>query len=107
MASLIYDCKFRGRPIYSHFSDYYIIWRQGIASTRILDERSFSLRRKVSSDRLPPFVSYYETYDGRSLQQVDYILIRGSAPVAVRESLVEFELLRTSGAWAIYKKKKA
>ena len=50
MAGLIYDCEFRKRHIYENFTDYYIVWKQGIATTRVIDDRSFPVMRKASKE---------------------------------------------------------
>ena len=60
MAGLIYDYRFRGRSVYDQFVDYYIVWKQGIANTRVIDDRSFPVRRKVSKKKLPPFIGWAE-----------------------------------------------
>lgn len=107
MAGLIYDCKFRGRPIYNQFLDYYIVWKQGIATTRVIDERSFPVSRKVSKNKLPPFidrVGEYHPYDGR-YADMDYILVREYIPRPEQESLKKFDLLRSAGKWSMYKKR--
>lgn len=105
MASLIYDCNFRGRPIYRQCLDYYIVWRQGIATTRLVDDRSFAVRRRVDKNMLPSFIPDYHPYDESELHGIDYILIREKVPAKVKETLNKYDLERTAGKWAIYKKK--
>ena len=79
LSGLIYDNKFKGTPVYSHFMDYYVVWKHGIVSTRFIDAKSFAVRRKASRELLPPFFEWVDDgfeYDGR-YANMDYILVRG------------------------------
>lgn len=106
MAALIYDYRFRGRSVYNNFVDYYIVWKQGIATTRFVDARSFPVRRKVSKDVLPPYIEWvgkYSDYDGR-YEHMDHILVRGQVPKEAKAYMVNFKMMKKEGKWTLYKK---
>lgn len=104
MTALINDNTFRGRPVYKQFVDYFIVWNRGIATTRLLDERSFALRRKVDQGSLPSFIDWKSFNDDSSLEAIDYILMRGDLPEKFNHILSQFFIERTSGRWIMYKK---
>jgi hypothetical protein len=104
MTSLISDDSFRGRPLYKQFVDYFIVWNKGIATTRLLDERSFALRRRVDPGRLPSFVDRKNFKDDASLSAIDYILERGNAPPPYSHLVSRFCVVKNSGRWVLYKK---
>ncbi|MEI6125630.1 MAG: hypothetical protein WCQ99_03665 [Pseudomonadota bacterium] len=106
MAALMYDYRFRNISVYDNFLDYYIVWNQGIAATRSIDERSFPVKRKVPRDLLPPYLEWvgkYNNYDGR-YNNTDCILVRGDIPLSQKIYLKAFTLLKSAGKWALYKK---
>ncbi|MEO0102989.1 MAG: hypothetical protein ABIK81_04755 [candidate division WOR-3 bacterium] len=106
LAGLIFDYQFRGKPIYIHFPDYYIIWCTGIATTSFLDYRFTPVSRKVGNDILPPyegFVGQDRIYDGR-YANMDYLLVRGEIPNSAKEKLEGFKMVKSLGNWFLYKK---
>jgi hypothetical protein len=106
LAGLMYDYRFRGRSVYDNFTDYYIAWKQGIATTRVIDERSFPVKRKVNADILPPYIEWagkYNNYDGR-YAEMDYVLIRGELAPKAMQYMQNFQLIKRAGKWALYKK---
>jgi hypothetical protein len=105
MAGLIYDYKFRGRPVYEHFLDYYIVWKNGIATTRFIDERSFPVGRKADMKALPKYlhnVGKNNNYDGR-YEGMDYILVRGQIPLKDKKYFNNFQTIKSSGKWSVMK----
>ncbi|MBM4311067.1 MAG: hypothetical protein FJ119_09005 [Deltaproteobacteria bacterium] len=104
MTSLISDNSFRGRPVYRQFVDYFIVWNKGIATTRLLDERSFALRRKGALDSLPSFLKLKTFNDVSSLGTIDYILVRGNIPLEFNHLRNSFFVEKNLGIWALYKK---
>ena len=104
MTALISDDSFRGRPIYKQFVDYFLVWNKGIATTRLLDERSFALRRKRTTESLPSFLDWNNFGDDTSLVPIDYILCRGALPERFGHLLRCFSFEKTSEAWTLYKK---
>ena len=106
LAGLIYDNDYRGRRVYIHFPNYYIVWNHGAAASKIIDYR-FGVVRRVSSETEIPFYeemigdrySYQSQYAG-----MDYLLVRGNSPVGVDRHLHGFTVWRQAGPWKIFKK---
>jgi hypothetical protein len=108
LAGLVYDYRFRGKPIYIHFPNYYIIWQRGVASTKIVDYRFGIIRRKVGHRELPMYeewIGVLPEYDGR-YGGMDFLLVRGEPGPGHIESLAGFTPLRAEGAWMLYKRTK-
>lgn len=108
MAGLIFDCEFRKRHIYENFTDYYIAWKQGIATTRVIDDRSFPVIRKVDISLLPMYLGWiskhHNEYTG-NYASMDYILVRGNLPDRVRQYFENFRLIKSNGKWLLYERK--
>ena len=108
MGGLIYDCEFRKRHIYENFTDYYIAWKQGIATTRVIDDRSFPVIRKAEKDLLPKYLGWiskhHNEYTG-NYASMDYILVRGNLPDRVKQYFVNFRLMKSNGKWFLYERK--
>lgn len=104
LAALIYDSEFRGTAIYIHFQNYWIIWKQGIATTFLIDSSNvFAIRRKVNEKLLPIYLAWVgitELYDGR-YSTMDYILVHGKPHSS---ALINFTLSKVAGNWSLYKK---
>ena len=104
LAGLIYDNRYRGRKVYIHFPNYYIVWKRGIATSKIIDYR-FGVVRRTSNDKLP----YYHELIGDDYgyqpqyQNLDYLLVRGAAPQEPDSNLSSFELEKRLGPWSLYK----
>lgn len=106
LGGLIYDYRFRGVSAYDNFTDYFIVWRKGIATTRTIDERSFPVQRAVDERTLPPYLEWvgkYGHYDGR-YRNLDCILVRGEIPERDRPFFDGYRLVRSSGLWKIYQR---
>lgn len=105
MAALIYDAAYRGKMVYPHFPNYFIVWNKGIAASKIIDYRFGIIRRKASIEELP----YYHAMIGTSYIQIEdyddleYLLVKGGAPVENDENLLNFSLLKEEGHWKLYK----
>lgn len=105
LAGLIYESRYRGRKVYIHFPNYYIVWRGGIAASKIIDYRFGVVRRTSSEDSLP----YYHELIGDDYgyqpqyRDLDYLLVRGAAPQSPDSNLDSFVLEKRSGPWALYK----
>ncbi|UCF06818.1 MAG: hypothetical protein JSV33_07285 [bacterium] len=108
LAGLVYDYRFRGKPVYIHFPSYYIIWQRGVASTKIVDYRFGIIRRKVGHRELPLYeewIGVLPEYDGR-YENVDFLLVRGDPTPGHTEDLAGFTPLRAEDAWTLYKRMK-
>lgn len=106
LAGLVWDYTYRGSPVYIHFPGYYTVWRRGIATTSVIDYRFGTVKRAVGLDELPKYLEWagkFEHYDDR-YSNMDYILVRGDFPVREIDSLVDFTLRRTAGAWSLYER---
>lgn len=108
MGGLIYDCEFRKRHIYENFTDYYIAWKQGIATTRVIDDRSFPIMRKAEKDMLPRYLGWISKHHNEYIGNyaaMDYILVRGNLPDRVKQYFENFRLIKSSGKWFLYERK--
>jgi hypothetical protein len=105
LAGLIYDNDFRGRKTYIHFPNYYIIWKRGITASKIIDYRFGVVRRVAAESELP----FYEESIGDNYRHqpqyaiVDYLLVRGDAPVEDDLNLQNFSFVREARPWKLYK----
>jgi hypothetical protein len=102
LAGLVYDWRFRGRPVYIHFPGYYVVWHRGIATTRIIDFRFGPVRRRASPDALPSYAEWIgrsRRYDGR-YAGLEYILWRARHQPPDFDG--GFRRVRTAGLWALY-----
>ena len=71
LSGLIYDYSYRGRSVYMHFQNYYIVWNKGIASTKIIDYRFGIINRKVNKEILPEHYDWNFNQQG-FLEQLPY-----------------------------------
>jgi hypothetical protein len=102
LTGLIFDNKFRGRPIYKQCADYYIVWRKGIAATRLLDERSFCLRRATNWEAISPYIDHSSYNDIERLSGISYILVRGEIPESSKNLFERFSLKKSAGMWSLF-----
>lgn len=106
LVGLIYATDYRGRNVYIHFPNYYIVWRKGIAASKIIDYR-FGVVRRVAPEAELPFYQEHLA-DNYALQPgyeaVEYLLARGTAPVAQDQHLKGFSLSRERDPWRLYRK---
>jgi hypothetical protein len=104
MAGLIYDHKYRGRKVYIHFPNYFIVWKQGIAASKIIDYR-FGVVRRVATETDVPFYTEYIGDGYKTIQEyrsLDLLLVKGIAPVSDDENVNGFTLMRSAGDWRLY-----
>jgi hypothetical protein len=97
---LIYDRRFRGLPAYIHFPDYYIVWRQGIATTELTQLRFSVIRHRPGGPELP----YFDTSPNAATPApaaASYLLVRGQAPP---RRLDAFAITSEGGRWRVYKR---
>ena len=108
LVGLIYANEYRGRNVYIHFPNYYIVWQKGIAASKIIDYRFGVIRRVASEAELPFYEELIaDNYSNQpAYQRVDYLLVRGRAPVKTDDNLANFSLWREAGLWRLYKKEK-
>ncbi len=109
LGGLIYDREYRGRPVYVHFADYYTVWHGGPAVSSAGRFRFGAVRLRPEVTELPAPILWLDpntTYDGQ-FQDLEALLVRGEVPPEDHEWLEGFELLRTRGAWALYRNRAA
>jgi hypothetical protein len=105
LAGLIYENQYRGRKVYIHFPNYYLVWTKGIAASKIIDYRFGVVRRTAHQSEIP----IYNELIGEGYQptpeyaHLDYLLVRGKAPVSSDVNLHNTTLVRESGEWKLYK----
>lgn len=105
LAGLIYQNHYRGRKTYIHFPNYYLIWTRGLVATKIIDYRFGIVRRPTHGQELP----YYHELIGENYSYqpqysaMDYLLVRGIAPVKEDSNLDGFTLWRQAHPWKLYK----
>jgi len=100
LTALIYENNFRGKPVYLHFQNYYIIWKRGIASTMITDYRFGPVRRKTDKKLLPSYLDMVLNKNKieENLKNADYIFIKGDMPKNLK-----LELIKSKGSWTLCK----
>jgi hypothetical protein len=106
VGGLIYDYRFRNVSVYDNCPDYYAAWTNGVSTTRLADDRSFVIRRRVGTDVLPEYIYWLgkggsRQYDGR-YANLDYLLVRGDIPAQAQEMLQHFTVVNQRGAWLLY-----
>jgi len=100
------DYRFRGRSVYENFADYFVVWKQGITNTRVIDDRSFPIQRRVSKEILPPALEWSgknDLYDGQ-YKNMDDILVRGQLSPKANEHIQGFTIIRQESPWVLYGK---
>jgi hypothetical protein len=104
LAGLMYSNSYRGRRVYLHYPNYFLVWNNGIAASKHIDYRFGVVRRVASESELP----VYHEYIGESYRpmaeyaQVDYLLVKGAAPVDADPNLRGFTLLREVPGWKLF-----
>ena len=102
----MFENSFRGRPVYIHFPNYYIIWKQGVATTSIISYRFGIIRRAATQDDLPAYHDILddESVDRNRYRDMEWLLTRGDPEGGQDGYLVHHRRQRTQGAWSLYAK---
>lgn len=103
LAGLILDPHYRGALSYLHFSNYYIVRKQGIAVSRMVDFRFGTVRRKPEGGTLPEAMMRFDIapdYSGE-YDDIDYLVVRGNITPDMRESLFNFEETAHTDGWSL------
>lgn len=102
LSYLNYDPPFRGSMVYDQFQNYFIVRKQGIATSKIIDFRFGMIRRKESGG-LPTQGDIYRGASPRELmKRADYLLVRGVPTPAhqhILDSLGTFSEVKSQGKW--------
>lgn len=108
LAGVMYDFRYKGQPVYIHFPNYFIVWKKGIATTRVIDFGGpWSIGRKVGKNILPEYnewVGLYNDYDGRYVD-VDFIYARGKFPKKDLQYFKKFEIVGQLDEWTFCRRK--
>jgi len=103
LAGLILEPKFRGTLSYLHFPNYYIVRKQGIAVSRMVDFRFGTIRRKPQGRELPEALMRFDIepdYSGE-YDEIDYLVVRGEITDGMWDSLFKFEEATRKGGWSL------
>jgi hypothetical protein len=109
IAGLIYDSKYRGRKVYIHYPNYFLVWNKGVAASKIIDYR-FGLVRRVAPESTLPFYNELIGDGYRSIDayhELEYLLVRGTAPKLPDVNLAGFDLVKEADVWKLYKNTQA
>jgi len=104
LAGLIAENRYRGWPAYRQFPNFYIIWKQGPATTRNTEYAFGYIRRKVGTDRLPHYSEWSARdgiYDGR-YKNFAYFLVRGQLPDYVLPYLEGYQVIQSAEPWTLW-----
>jgi len=107
LAGLILEPHYRGTLSYLHFSNYYIVRKQGIAVSRMVDFRFGTVRRKPDGGELPVALMRFDIdpdYAGQ-YDEIDYLVVRGDMTESMRSSLYSFEETKRNGEWSLLMKR--
>jgi Ca2+/Na+ antiporter len=103
-AGLIYDFVYRGKPVYIHFPNYFFVWKNGLAATKMIDFRFGVVRRGELGNRIPQYFEWIGA-DGRFNPEyhntIEFLLMRGE-PVAVIPNQEQYQLKNSKGPWKLY-----
>lgn len=104
LVGLMYNNLYRGRRVYLHYPNYFLVWNKGIAASKHIDYRFGVVRRVATESELPVYHEYIgETYrEMEEYAKVDYLLVKGAAPVDPDPNLKGFSLLRDVTGWKLY-----
>lgn len=106
MAGLIYDHKYRGRKVYIHFPNYFLVWNRGIVASKIIDYR-FGVVRRVAAESEVPF---YTEYIGDGYKKIteyarmEYLLVKGKPGVKDDQNVTGFSEWRKAGDWRLFRR---
>jgi len=103
-----YDPAYRGRMVYDHFQNYFIVKRQGISTSKVIDYRFGMIRRKNSGGLPHQGHMYYRDSPRDLLLKSDYILVRGIISYndqRLLDSLSTFVKIKNIDNWHLLKRK--
>src|SRR5690606_10813595 len=105
LLGLIWNGDYRGRKVYIHFPNYYIVWHNGIAGSKIIDYRFGIVRRVVPESTLPFYQEYaHERFVPlMKYDAADYLLAREDEPTLTKTFFPGTMKVRQAGNWVIYR----
>ncbi len=105
LVGLIWDGEYRGRKVYIHFPNYYIVWHHGTAGSKIIDYR-FGIVRRVVPESVLPFYQEYAHERFVPLMKYDpaeYFLARENGQTLTETFFPAARKVRQAGSWVIYR----
>lgn len=107
LSAFITDNRFRGRQIFMHFQNYFLIWHQGIVPSQLYDYRFKIVWRKENGPLLPTYIDFeqWQEYPPGSYDNLDYLLVRGQPPASADSTMSIFEPVRDADKWMLYRRK--
>jgi len=104
-----YAPDYRGRNMYDHFQNYFIVRNKGIATSRVIDYRFGMIRRQLGTEL--PFQNHMYRYDSprELIKQADYLLIKGNIypdHKALLDSFNTFKTVKNLNDWHLLKRVK-
>lgn len=108
LSGLIYDYKYQGRANYIHFPAYFVIWNKGVAAVTLIDYRFGIVRRGPKGSQIPrsqPLIGEKYSIEPDYTGRLNYLLVRGKAPVTPDHNLDDYYLFRQAGDWQLFRKK--
>lgn len=108
LVGLIWDGDYRGRKVYIHFPNYYIVWHKGTAGSKIIDYR-FGIVRRVVPESVLPFYQEYAHEKFLPLMKydaADYLLAREEDQSITTTYFPAALKIKQTGSWVIYRNNK-
>lgn len=109
IAGMMWENEYRGRKVYIHFQNYFLVWKKGMASSKIIDYR-FGIVRRVAPESVLPFYNEYvrEKYTRQyHYHGLDYLLARESSEPLTMKHFPTFEKVREQAGFTLYRNSKA
>jgi hypothetical protein len=105
ISGLIWENDFRDRKVYIHFQNYFVVWKKGVASSKIIDYR-FGIVRRVAPESVVPFYHEYamdEYTDEYLYNDIEYLLAREPATPKTTKYFPAFEKVHEKSGWTLYR----
>ncbi len=105
ISALVWENDYRDRKVYIHFQNYFVVWKKGVASSKIIDYR-FGIVRRVAPESLVPFYHEYaleEYHEDFKYHDVEYLLSREPETPLTQKYFPAFEKVREQAGWTLYR----
>ena len=105
ISGLIWENDFRDRKVYIHFQNYFVVWKKGVASSKIIDYR-FGIVRRVAPESIVPFYHEYamdEYTNEYYYHDIEYLLAREPETPKTIKYFPTFEKVRDQSGWTLYR----
>ncbi len=105
ISGVIWENDYRDRKVYIHFQNYFVVWKKGVASSKIIDYR-FGIVRRVAPESVVPFYHEYaipEYTDEYYYHYIEYLLAREPETPITTQYFPTFEKIREQDGWTLYR----